>query len=92
MHIFYDDGSATIAFNYNGALFFNYYYFKSLHASTFETSKSTKMDVLVYWWITMYHELAHNLVGEHGAQHSFYAESFAQGYFGRVMQKALQYM
>ena len=37
------------------------------------------------------HELAHNLVKDHSAQHSFYAESFAQQYFGKVMQKALQY-
>jgi len=91
LHIFYDALSSTIAFNQNGALFFNYFYFKSLHAATWETSRSTKVDALSYWWITMCHELAHNLVGEHSARHSFYTESFAQGYFGRVVQKALQY-
>jgi hypothetical protein len=91
LHIFYDDRGATIAFNQNGALFFNFYYFRSLHSTNWETSRSVKMDALAYWWITMCHELAHNLVGEHSARHSFYAESFAQEYFGRVMQKALQY-
>jgi hypothetical protein len=91
LHIFHDSAGSTIAFNQNGALFFNYFYFKSLHAATWETSRSTKMDALAYWWITMCHELAHNLVGEHSARHSFYAESFAQGYFGKVMGKALQY-
>jgi hypothetical protein len=91
LHIFYDSSSSTIAFNQNGALFFNYFYYKSLHAATWETSRGTKMDALAYWWITMCHELAHNLVSEHSARHSFYAESFAQGYFGKVMGKALQY-
>ena len=91
LHIFYDPNASTIAFNQNGALFFNYFYFKSLHSKNWETSRSTKVDALSYWWITMCHELAHNLVGEHSARHSFYTESFAQGYFGRVVQKALQY-
>ena len=90
-HIFHDAHSSTIAFNQNGALFFNYHYYKELHAKTWETSRSMKVDALAYWWVTMCHELAHNLVSEHSARHSFYAESFAQGYFGRVVQKALQY-
>jgi hypothetical protein len=91
LHIFHDAESSTIAFNQNGALFFNYFYFKSLHSQTWDTSQSMKIDALAYWWVTMCHELAHNLVGEHSARHSFYAESFAQGYFGKVVAKALQY-
>jgi len=91
MHIFHDDRGATIAFNQSGALFFNYHYFRTLHAANWDTSRSMKIDCLAYWWVTLCHELAHNLVKEHSARHSFYAESFAQQYFGRVMDKALQY-
>jgi hypothetical protein len=91
LHIFFDDRGSTIAFNQNGALFFNYHYFRTLHLQHWETSQSMKIDALAYWFVTMCHELAHNLVQEHSARHSFYAESFAQQFFGKVMHKAGQY-
>jgi hypothetical protein len=91
IHIFYDSAGRTSAFNQNGALFFNYHYFRTLHKDTWETSRGTKIEALAYWWITLCHELAHNLVKEHSARHSFYAESFAQQFFGKVMGKALSY-
>jgi Tfp pilus assembly protein FimT len=91
LHIFYDTQGATIAFNSGGALFFNYHWFEQLHMPHFMTSRDKQIDAVAYWWIVFCHELAHNLVKEHSAQHSYYAESFAQQYFGKVMQKALQY-
>lgn len=91
LHIFYDDHGSTIAFNESGALFFNYVWFEKLHLPQFETSRDRRIEAVSYWWITMCHELAHNLVKEHSAAHSFYAESFAQQYFGRVMGKCMQY-
>lgn len=92
LHIFYDDRTSTIAFNMSGALFCNYHFFSQLHHAGFESGdREKKIDTVSYWWVTLCHELAHNLVSEHSAQHSFYAESFAQQYFSRVMSKALQY-
>jgi hypothetical protein len=91
IHIFYDNAGRTIAFNQDGALFFNYHYFLTLHRDTWETSHGTKIEALAYWWITLCHELAHNLVKEHSARHSFYAESFAQQFFGKVMGLAMSY-
>lgn len=91
IHIFHEPNGRTIAFNSSGALFFNYHYFKELHKITWETSRGTKIEALAYWWITLCHELAHNLVKEHSARHSFYAESFAQQFFGKVMGLALSY-
>jgi len=26
----------------------------------------------VWWWVVVAHELAHNLVGVHGSEHSYY--------------------
>jgi hypothetical protein len=91
IHIYYDPDNSAIAFNTNGALFFNYHWFEQLHLANFETSRDKKIEAIAYWWITLCHELAHNLVQEHSAAHSFYAESFAQQYFAKVMDKALQY-
>lgn len=91
LHMFYDDGGATIAFNESGALFFNYVWFEKLHEPQWEASRDRRIDAVSYWWITMCHELAHNLVKEHSAAHSYYAESFAQQYFGKVMAKVMQY-
>jgi hypothetical protein len=91
MHVYYDPASSSIAFNTAGALFFNYHYFASLHLPTFSTSRDRKIDAVAYWFVTICHELAHNLVKEHSAAHSFYTESFASQYFARAMQKALQY-
>ena len=90
MHIFHDDAGSSIAFNGNGSIFCNLRYFMQLHLAQMDTPEG-KVEAMAYWWITMCHELAHNLVGEHGARHSFYAESFAQGFFGKVVGKALQY-
>ncbi|QDS76721.1 hypothetical protein FKW77_001035 [Venturia effusa] len=91
IHIFHATDGNTIAFNKSGALFFNYHYFSTLHKKSWETSHGSKIDTLAYWYMTLCHELAHNLVSEHSAKHSFYAESFAQQYFGKVMGLALSY-
>lgn len=91
MHIFYDNRGATIAFNESGALFFNYYWFEQLHLPHFDTSRDVRIQAVSWWWITMCHELAHNLVKEHSASHSFYTESFVQQYYLKVMAKVLQY-
>jgi hypothetical protein len=85
LHIFYDNRGATIAFNQGGALFFNYHYFQQLHLEKWATSRAMVIDCNAYWFITMAHELAHNLVEEHSARHSFYAEAFAQQYLGKLM-------
>jgi Protein of unknown function (DUF3684) len=91
LHIFLDPASQSIAFNLNGALFFNYHYFNKLHLPTYETSRDKTIDAIAYWWVTLCHELAHNLCKTHSAEHSFYTESFASQFFAKAMQKALQY-
>lgn len=66
MHIYRQENTNTLAFNYNGSIFVN---------------SSKQIDVaspLDYYYPIVAHELAHNLVSDHGAQHSFYEEAYIQ--------------
>jgi hypothetical protein len=98
VHIFIDHEGSSIAFNASGALFFNYHYFQALHlprlvaaGSDVNKQRAAHMDVVAYWWITLSHELAHNLVHEHSAAHSFYTESFASQFFAGAMKVVMEY-
>ncbi|MCJ1249900.1 hypothetical protein MMC30_007126 [Trapelia coarctata] len=86
IHVFEDEGSSTIAFNQNKALFFNYRYFEKLHWEGVMQGRREK--AIVYWFVVMCHELAHNLVGDHSSAHSFYTESFITEYFAAAARKA----
>jgi len=77
MHIFFDEAGGTIAFNSNGSIFCNFRFFTQLHQRKMEStdgsgSREGKVEASAYWWIVVAHELAHNLVKEHNASHSFY--------------------
>ncbi|KAI7516310.1 hypothetical protein KC331_g22121, partial [Hortaea werneckii] len=86
LNIFYDDSGSSIAFNTNGSLFCNLRFYLQLHHLTTSTpSPEARVEAGAYWWITLCHELAHNLVGEHSAQHSYYTESFVAHYFRRMV-------
>lgn len=70
LHMFYDEDSSTIAFNQNGALFMNYRYFEALHFAGVQQGRTE--DAVVYWFVVACHELAHNIVSDHSAAHSYY--------------------
>ena len=85
IHIFYDTAGSTIAFNQNRSLFFNYRYFENLHLPYVQ--QGNKTDAIAYWCVVMAHELCHNLVSDHSAQHSYYTESMIIQYFGKIASK-----
>ena len=87
VHIFYDDAGSTIAFNQNKALFFNYRYFENLHLPSVQ--QGNKADAIVYWCVVMAHELSHNLVSDHSAQHSYYTEAMVIQYFGKIASRTV---
>lgn len=88
LSIFYDPGGKTIAFNRAGSLFCNYFYFQTLHEkSVLQSSNVDRSEALIYWWVILCHELAHNLVGDHSSAHSYYTESFVAQYFPKIMAK-----
>lgn len=66
VHLYRDEDTNSIAFNYNGSLFFN------TCVQPFTES------ILDFYYPVMAHELAHNLVSSHGSAHSYYSESYIQ--------------
>ncbi|KAK4633280.1 hypothetical protein CLAFUW4_03866 [Fulvia fulva] len=89
INIYHDEAGASIAFNSNGSIFCNLRYFMQLHMGQMPTSEG-KQDAMAYWFVTLCHELAHNLVSQHDSQHSYYTESFMAHYFRRMMWLAGQ--
>ncbi|KAL4976136.1 hypothetical protein BDW66DRAFT_135694 [Aspergillus desertorum] len=86
--VFYDPGSKAIGFNRSGSIFCNYYYFQQLHEKAMlQKSNPDRAEATVYWWVTLSHELAHNLVSDHSSAHSYYTESFVSQYFTRIAAK-----
>ncbi|KAF3063881.1 putative hatpase c domain-containing protein [Daldinia childiae] len=85
LHIFYDEEGGTIAFNRDGSIFCNLRFFIQLHVENM--SGQGKAAASVWWWVVLAHELAHNLVQMHNADHSYYTESFIQQYFPVMMVK-----
>lgn len=77
--IFLDRKSNTVAFNLSGSLFFNLAWFMALHSAGCATQEG-KVRALDSWFFTYCHELAHNLVGDHDARHSWYQQQIAIEY------------
>ncbi|EXJ83742.1 hypothetical protein A1O1_07368 [Capronia coronata CBS 617.96] len=90
LNIFFETSGKTIAFNRNGSIFCNYRYYEELHernlADGAAANPEAYADALVYWWVILCHELAHNLVADHSSDHSYYTEGFVAQYFGRVVR------
>ncbi|KAL4989001.1 hypothetical protein BDW68DRAFT_81390 [Aspergillus falconensis] len=71
--IFYDPCSKAIGFNRSGSIFCNYHYFQQLHEKALQQKPNPdRAEAMVYWWVTLSHELAHNLVSDHSSAHSYY--------------------
>lgn len=90
LNIFFETSGKTIAFNRNGSIFCNYLYFKQLHEATLlvdPVPQSAYAEAVIYWWVILCHELAHNLVADHSSDHSYYTEGFVAQYFTRVIEK-----
>lgn len=84
LHIFYDTQGSTIAFNMSGSLFLNLRYYLALHEPSKTDDEAHRMakrkEALIYWFMTVCHELAHNFVSDHSSEHEFYMSSFAEVY------------
>ncbi|KAK3328503.1 hypothetical protein B0T19DRAFT_356769 [Cercophora scortea] len=76
LHIFYDEQGSTIAFNSNGSIFCNLRFFNQLHGVKMKGAGAGagegKVEAATWWWVVIAHELAHNLVGPHNSEHSYY--------------------
>ncbi|GAA5922620.1 uncharacterized protein JCM15063_003364 [Sporobolomyces koalae] len=84
LNVFHDREGPLIAFNRNGTLYINFRYYLAWHDEQVQRGDST--EALISNFHTVAHELAHNLVKPHDAQHSFYFSSFCEEYFLRMSQ------
>ncbi|ORX44853.1 hypothetical protein BCR36DRAFT_334006 [Piromyces finnis] len=81
MHVYYNNEGNTVAFNRRNSLFFNLRFFKGLHYDNqFKNNKEARSEALIYWFMTMCHELAHNFEADHNNTHEFFFSSFAEQY------------
>ncbi|CAE7228758.1 unnamed protein product [Rhizoctonia solani] len=76
VHIFYDTKGGLIAFNRNGSLFLNLRYYEGWHDELVKGGSIHK--ALISWYFTLAHEIAHNLVQPHNAEHEYYFSSLAE--------------
>ncbi|KAG8813685.1 hypothetical protein FRC17_001463 [Serendipita sp. 399] len=76
LHIFYDLSGPVIAFNANGALFLNLRYYEGWHDA--QMKQKEPMKPMISWFFTLAHEIAHNLIGPHNAEHSYYMNQISQ--------------
>lgn len=103
VNMFWDNNrSGAIAFNRSRSLFFNLSFFVTMqhhlkvispasldHLDSKFITSSCDVDVVVYWFMTACHELAHNFEHGHNATHEFWMSSFAEKYIP-VMLKYLR--
>ncbi|GAA5977366.1 hypothetical protein JCM5350_002442 [Sporobolomyces pararoseus] len=84
LNVFHDQEGPLIAFNRNGTIYVNFRYYLAWHDRQVLEGKYS--EALISNFHTIAHELAHNLVKPHDAQHSFYFSSFCEEYFLRMAQ------
>lgn len=76
LHVFYDERGGTIAFNSGGSVFCNGRFFEQLHLRGLKAGRDAggegRVEAATWWWVVLAHELAHNLVGPHNSEHSYY--------------------
>ncbi|RGB35129.1 hypothetical protein C1646_814947 [Rhizophagus diaphanus] len=83
IHLFYDDNTTCIAFNFNRSLFFNFKFYLGYHDN--ECITRPTVNAMTYWFMTFCHELAHNYVHDHNAKHEHYFSSFAEAYMPKFL-------
>ncbi|CAB5390281.1 unnamed protein product [Rhizophagus irregularis] len=83
IHIFYDENASSIAFNNNGELFFNLKVYTILHDE--ECKIKPTIYAMAYWFMTLCHELAHNIILSHNSGHEYYFSSFAEIYMSNFL-------
>ncbi|GBB83181.1 hypothetical protein RclHR1_00010063 [Rhizophagus clarus] len=84
IRIFYDNSVNSIAFNRDGALFFNFKFYLGLHEQECKTLPTT--DAMTYWFMIFCHVLAHNFVQLHNSEFEYYSSSFAKTYMPNFLE------
>ncbi|KAH7102661.1 hypothetical protein BKA62DRAFT_97201 [Auriculariales sp. MPI-PUGE-AT-0066] len=80
--LFYDGTSPTVAFNCNGDIFVNLRFYEEWHDTDIVGGNCS--GAFKCWFFTIAHEIAHNLIREHGSQHEFYFSAISQAHISKL--------
>ncbi|KAH7101322.1 hypothetical protein BKA62DRAFT_743455 [Auriculariales sp. MPI-PUGE-AT-0066] len=89
LHIFLDASGPTIAFNRGGSLFLNLRYYEAWHDQDVLAGKPG--NAYKSWFFSLAHEIAHNLVQQHDAEHEFYFSTISQAHVSGLATLLLQH-
>lgn len=78
MYVFCDTAGPAIAFNRAGAIYLNFRYYLAWHDELVKQGKLA--DALVSTYFSVAHEIAHNVVAAHNAEHEWYFSAIAEKY------------
>ncbi|ETS61627.1 hypothetical protein PaG_04119 [Moesziomyces aphidis] len=78
MNVFCDTEGPVIAFNRGGAIYLNFRYYLAWHDELVRQGKMA--DALVSTYFSVAHEIAHNVVAAHNAEHEYYFSAIAEKY------------
>ncbi|KAI9455535.1 hypothetical protein HD554DRAFT_273220 [Boletus coccyginus] len=84
LRIFYDITSGCIAFNRKGTLYLNLRYFEVWHYQDVKNGNLRR--ALSSWFLTVAHEIAHNLVARHDSEHEFWFSAICEAHVDAFMR------
>jgi len=80
--IFYDVEGPLIAFNRGGSIFLNLRYYEAWHDP--QVIRGEFVRARISWYFVLAHEIAHNLVQPHNAEHEFYFSTLCEAHLQRL--------
>ncbi|KZT11459.1 uncharacterized protein LAESUDRAFT_720694 [Laetiporus sulphureus 93-53] len=83
VNIYYDLAGHRIAFNRNSSLFLNLRYFEAWHDEA--VNKGELTEAYFSWFLTLAHEIAHNLIGPHNSAHEFYFSAISEAHLPALL-------
>ncbi|KAI0781217.1 hypothetical protein BD413DRAFT_667167 [Trametes elegans] len=84
LHIFFNRAGKLIAFNRDASLFLNLWYFEEWHDA--EVREGQLTNAYISWYLTLAHEIAHNVVRPHNSEHEFYFSSICEQYMPAMIK------
>ena len=83
LNVFADKSGPNIAFNRGGAIFLNFRYYKEWHDDLVRSGDLSEPLTSTYFSVA--HEIAHNVVHAHNAEHEYYFSSIAEHFLPKLM-------
>ncbi|KAF8131205.1 hypothetical protein EV363DRAFT_1584042 [Boletus edulis] len=82
--IFYDISGGCIAFNCQGVIYLNLRYFELWHDE--QVKSGDRQNAQMWWFLTLAHEIAHNLTELHNSDHEFWFSAICEAHLAAFSQ------